>query len=43
MVVGNCLVDLAPAAIVNGMSNVAGCSMADLPLTQEKVLPPATN
>lgn len=34
--VGECMVGPVSAAIVNGVSHVAGCSMADLPLTPEK-------
>lgn len=36
--VGECMVGPASAAIVNGVSILAGCSMTDLPLTREKFI-----
>jgi len=41
--VGECMVGPASAAIVNGVSSVAGYSMSDLPLTHDKFLQAATN
>jgi len=40
--VGECMVGPTSAAIVNGVSEVAGCSMGDLPLTREKFLQAAS-
>ncbi len=41
--IGECMVGPVSAAIVNAVSQLAGCSMSDLPLTREKFLQAASS